>query len=304
MSRAPPPPAGRGHPTGRTPVGACARTPPPARDRHVRSPLAGRRAASSRPRRRSRAALPPRARRRARTRVPHDVDACRGRDPARGAGLRRFRARDGCDYAAWVAAGGDATDAGWPGDGERGVQLALTAGELAGLGDVAVCGLEVALPGSGRARRGSCAGLAAAVVGEPDSTSARKQITTWARMRSSLRWRTGRESSVPLRSREERSASSSCVSPRAIPSAGSEGVAGGEQVPTGPASGRRQGGRALEDDERPAGARARVDSADGRIPGAADRANPWRRYNRVSRGYSSAGRAPGSHPGGRRFESA
>ncbi len=85
-----------------------------------------------------------------------------------------------------------------------------------------------------------------------------------------LGWKTGRESSVPLRSREERSASSSCVSPRAIPSAESEGVAGGEPVPTGPASGRRQGGRALEDDERPAVARARMDSA--------ERPDPRRRF--------------------------
>src|SRR5215216_1445208 len=42
-------------------------------------------------------------------------------------------------------------------------------------------------------------------------TSARKQISTCARMRLSLRWNTGRSASVRLRSRNERSASSSCL---------------------------------------------------------------------------------------------
>jgi hypothetical protein len=39
------------------------------------------------------------------------------------------------------------------------------------------------------------------------SKSASQQIRTWARIRSSSRWKTGRIRSVPLRSRKQRSAS-------------------------------------------------------------------------------------------------
>ena len=41
--------------------------------------------------------------------------------------------------------GGDAAEAGWFGDCEGGVQVALAGGELAGLGEVAVCRSEAAV---------------------------------------------------------------------------------------------------------------------------------------------------------------
>jgi hypothetical protein len=54
-------------------------------------------------------------------------------------------------------------------------------------------------------------------------TSARKQISTCARIRSPLEWKTGRSRIMPLRSRKERSASSSRLYPSATSSADGEG---------------------------------------------------------------------------------
>lgn len=64
--------------------------------------------------------------------------------------------------------GGDAGEAGRLGDAERGVQLALAAGELAGLAEVAVLGLEVALANLAGRGADRAPGLVGAGLGEAD----------------------------------------------------------------------------------------------------------------------------------------
>ena len=76
----------------------------------------------------------------------------------RGVCLRRLA---GCG-------GGDAAEAGRFGGTERGVQFALAAGELAGLDEVALGGVEVALPDLGELGADRAPGLAGASLGEPD----------------------------------------------------------------------------------------------------------------------------------------
>ena len=64
--------------------------------------------------------------------------------------------------------GGDPAEAGWFGDVERGVEVALTGGELAGLGELALAGAEVALADLAELGADRAPGGAASGFGEPD----------------------------------------------------------------------------------------------------------------------------------------
>src|SRR6266508_6804313 len=91
------------------------------------------------------------------------------RNPAWEAGLRRFCAAGGvCLRRLGGGGGADAAEAGRLGDAERVVELALAVGELARLGEVAVCRSEVALADLAELGADRAPGLAAAGLGEPD----------------------------------------------------------------------------------------------------------------------------------------
>ena len=78
--------------------------------------------------------------RRAFARVPHDVGVGWARKPAWVQGLRDLCGLCVVCLRLWGrGGGGDAAEAGRFGDAEPGVEVALAGGELAGLGELAVC---------------------------------------------------------------------------------------------------------------------------------------------------------------------
>ena len=81
----------------------------------------------------------------------------------------RFGAARACAYAGWAVVAGVMRPkrGGW-GDPERDVEVALAEAELAGWGEVAVCGAEVALPDLAQLCPDRAPGLLGAGLGEAD----------------------------------------------------------------------------------------------------------------------------------------